>query len=401
MSSWLTRGLRLWASVLAISLVCFVLLEITSRIFFRYSGPITGHNTTATWRISWVNRAHNGSATELSLPLEVFDPLLGWKNRPSFRNVGPLFGADRVTTNSNGARGSTDFPYHRTDKKRVVVVGDSFAFGQEVNDEETYAAVLGSTLSDTEVINLGVIGYGIDQMLLTVKDEALKYSPDLMIVGFISDDIERTLVSFRDFAKPSFVIDSSGRLELLGTPVPVPAVWIANEPWKSKALDTLEILHSDFRRFVGIRRTEAFRLTWMLLKEMARVAEEARMNILFVFEPSNTEIVLDNRPDLVAKDSEAYTSNRAYFASHVRGIARFGEKLFVDFTEQEHVASLNLAPVFRQHHQDGDTSIDKVGHWNKYGHALAAAKIAQKIQSDGLLMPRSEWPISAGTQVGR
>src|SRR4029077_2584602 len=135
MRNWMTRGLRWWAHVLAISLVCFALLEITSRIFFRYYGPITGHNTTATWRIAWMNRAHNGMGPELSLPLEMFDPLLGWKNRPAFRNDGPLFGADRVTTNSNGARGSTDYPYRRTDKKRIVVVGDSFAFGQEVNDE--------------------------------------------------------------------------------------------------------------------------------------------------------------------------------------------------------------------------------------------------------------------------
>jgi hypothetical protein len=123
----------------------------------------------------------------------------------------------------------------------------------------------------------------------------------------------------------------------------------------------------------------------MLLKEMARVAGEAHTNILFVFEPSDTEIVLDDRPDLVAKGSEAYKSNSAYFASYARGIARFGEKLFVDFTEQERVASLNLAPIFRKHHRDGDTRIDKMGHWNKYGHALAAEKIARKIQSGGLL----------------
>jgi hypothetical protein len=371
--------------LLAISFVCFALLEITSRVFFRYYSPITGHNTTATWRITWTHRAHDGTTPELSLPLEMFDPLLGWKNRPSFRNSGRLFGAERVTTNSNGARGSTDYSYRRTDKKRIVVVGDSFAFGQEVNDEETYAALLGSSLGDTEVINLGVIGYGVDQMLLTVKGEALKYSPDLIIVAFISDDIERNLVSFRDFAKPLFVFDPSGRLALVGAPVSPPAAWIANEPWRSKALDTLEILHSDVRRLFGVRRAEAFRLTWMLLKETARVAGEAHTNILFVFEPSDTEIVLDDRPDLVAKGSEAYKSNRAYFASYARGIARFGEKLFVDFTEQERVASLNLAPIFRKHHRDGDTRIDKMGHWNKYGHALAAAKIAQKVQSDGLL----------------
>jgi hypothetical protein len=38
-----------------------------------------------------------------------------------------------------------------------------------------------------------------------------------------------------------------------------------------------------------------------------------------------------------------------------------------------------------QRHWVCDTRIDKMGRWNKYVHALAAAKIGQKIQSDGLL----------------
>jgi hypothetical protein len=42
-----------------------------------------------------------------------------------------------------------------------------------------------------------VIGCGIDQMLPTIEGEALKYSPDPIIAGFISGDIERSLVSFR------------------------------------------------------------------------------------------------------------------------------------------------------------------------------------------------------------
>ena len=65
MSQWMGWGLRWWARLLAISFVCFALLEITSRVFFRYYSPITGHNTTATWRITWTNRAHNGTAPEL------------------------------------------------------------------------------------------------------------------------------------------------------------------------------------------------------------------------------------------------------------------------------------------------------------------------------------------------
>ena len=383
------RGAWRWLGrLLAIGVISFALLEIASRILFRYVPSLASHNTDAAWRLIWANRRHDAGTWEFYAPLEMHDPLLGWKNRPNFRNRGPLFGADRVTTNSKGARGQVEYEYRRNGRKRIVVVGDSFAFGHDVNDEEAYAVLLGSSLPDTEVINLSVVGYGIDQMLLMITSEALKYSPDLIIVGFISDDIERNLVSFRNFAKPRFVRDAAGRLTLLATPVPPPDAWMAQEPWRPKALDTLEIIASDIDRLAGTRRTRAFQLTWSLWNEMARVAHEARAEILFVFEPSGSEILLDRRADLVTPDSQAYRSNRDYFTSRALSIDRFGEKLFVDFTEKERVASLNLAPAFRDLHERGEKRVNRKGHWNAFGHAVAAAEIVKMLQARG-------WPDKA------
>jgi hypothetical protein len=40
-------------------------------------------------------------------------------------------------------------------------------------------------LPHTEVINMGVHGYGHDQMLILFGEEGVKYEPDIVILGFL------------------------------------------------------------------------------------------------------------------------------------------------------------------------------------------------------------------------
>jgi hypothetical protein len=56
----------------------------------------------------------------------------------------------------------------------------------------------------TEVLNLGVHGYGHDQMLLYLREEGLRYRPDVVLLGFVQIDMPRNQLSFRDYAKPRF-----------------------------------------------------------------------------------------------------------------------------------------------------------------------------------------------------
>ena len=69
-----------------------------------------------------------------------------------------------------------------------MVIGDSFAFGWGVSDSQTYSARLEAALPALEVINLGVGGYGTDQMLLMLREEGLRYAPDLVIAGVVAPD---------------------------------------------------------------------------------------------------------------------------------------------------------------------------------------------------------------------
>jgi hypothetical protein len=50
-------------------------------------------------------------------------------------------------------------------------------------------------------INMGVHGYGHDQMLILFGEEGVKYEPDIVILGFLPLDMARNVLKFRDFAK--------------------------------------------------------------------------------------------------------------------------------------------------------------------------------------------------------
>lgn len=113
---------------------------------------------------------------------------------------------------------------------RVALVGDSNAFSLEVPFEDSWGYHLQRLLGDdVQVLNFGVDGYGIDQMYLRYKQDVRPWKADVVVVGFISHDLWRTMsvYPFMSFgwqgflAKPRFSI-SKGELELLNVPLPTP-----------------------------------------------------------------------------------------------------------------------------------------------------------------------------------
>jgi hypothetical protein len=103
----------------------------------------------------------------------------------------------------------------------IIAVGDSFTFGDEVSDSDTWPAALARELK-TPVINGGVFGYGFDQTVLRSEQLMLGSSAKTLIVSVIPDDITRCEYSYRFGAKPYFVLQDGG-LRLRNTPVPSPA----------------------------------------------------------------------------------------------------------------------------------------------------------------------------------
>lgn len=105
---------------------------------------------------------------------------------------------------------------------RAVALGDSFVYGNEVQPEENFVALLDRADNGLEVLNLGVPGYGIDQSWLKYRYHGAPLDPDIVLFGIYVADYERATVAFSAAAKPLFA-PRDGVMTLTGTPVPSPA----------------------------------------------------------------------------------------------------------------------------------------------------------------------------------
>jgi hypothetical protein len=101
----------------------------------------------------------------------------------------------------------------------LLAVGDSFTYGEEVADGETWPAAL-QRLTGRPVLNGGVSGYGFDQTVLRAEALARSEAPATIVVSFIADDIRRTeMRRIWGADKPYFEI-KGGALVLANVPVP-------------------------------------------------------------------------------------------------------------------------------------------------------------------------------------
>ena len=110
----------------------------------------------------------------------------------SYRHTSPDY---RITirTNSKGIRADREISYEKSDGvKRIVLLGDSFAMGCGVNLEDTFSSQMEKFLKengvDSEVVNLGTPSFGNAEELIQLKEEGLKYQPDLVLLAWHPSD---------------------------------------------------------------------------------------------------------------------------------------------------------------------------------------------------------------------
>lgn len=92
---------------------------------------------------------------------------------------------------------------------RILGLGDSFAFGLGVEEEETYLARLERALAGrrVEVINAGHVGMGPDNEALLLEAEGARLRPGLVLVGFfVGNDLWNVMTG------PDRAVVSDGRL---------------------------------------------------------------------------------------------------------------------------------------------------------------------------------------------
>jgi lysophospholipase L1-like esterase len=99
-------------------------------------------------------------------------------------------------TNSMGARGPETPLVPPPGSFRIVLLGDSIAMGEGVEESETYASLLARLLGEAdlrrafEVVNLGVSGVTARHAANRLDYVGRRYHPDLIVYGYTLNDIE-------------------------------------------------------------------------------------------------------------------------------------------------------------------------------------------------------------------
>ena len=99
----------------------------------------------------------------------------------------------QIHTNSLGLRERERDPQRASGKKRVIVTGDSIAFGIGVNDEDAFPQQMERQLeargdSHIEVWNAGVPGYAMADHLGFLRRRLLPLRPDLIVLQLSRND---------------------------------------------------------------------------------------------------------------------------------------------------------------------------------------------------------------------
>jgi len=269
----LKKLILLFASVL----VALVLAEIAVRTAGR--GPL---HVTASEVVFWQ-----------------FDSLLGWSHPPRRQGI---FAARHcrmhVRINSKGLRDREHRYKRRGSTKRVLVLGDSLAWGHGVEEDSRLSERLEALLG-VDVINAGVSGYSTDQELLWFQTEGVRYDVDSVVLVFCGNDpgMNYKQRGYYIYNKPRFVLHGDN-LDLRGVPVPKIDL-VRKMAWhvrRRSALihliaETLPELLARAGRTTGTephsdpgttRSPRPFKLTIRLMDEMRRVATDRGAQFLVV-----------------------------------------------------------------------------------------------------------------------
>jgi len=243
--------------------------------------------------------------------------------------------------------------------RRLFVFGDSFTFGHGVEDDGTWTSVLASRLlrPGEHVVNAGVMGYGITQMLQRLADLAPEIEPgDLVLFAPTSDDFVRT---YDWFTYPSRHLLRRSKGEVAYFP--------------------------DLRdgRLVTTRMDTPWNRVKALLFH-AKLTGPAFERIFHALEGVDPE--RDARATIAAA-REIAARRGARFALVLLPYPRECERGAYD-VDVSAVEPIDLMPGFPSSPDEtARIHFPRDPHWNRLGHEIAARAVAQALLADGDLAP--------------
>jgi hypothetical protein len=298
----------------------------------------------------------------------VFSDTYGWASR-----AGALLVVDgkRVSFNARGYRGRELVLPKAGDRTRVVVLGDSIAFGLRVSDEETFPHLLDVRDNGLEAGSLAVQGYGPDQELLVLLHEGLRDDPDVVVLAFcLANDFADAVlpVSLYDGRTPKPRFRLAGDRLVLDDANLRQSVPQRVHQWLS---DSSHLFNR--AAALGPRREPPLGIEWHARKREALRDEEyaLRLNLALVRRMNalcrerGIDFLVATFPTLFAWEGKSWLAGT-----------------FVESLEAGGVRVVDMAARFRALGLTFDAvALDAIGHLSPLGHTIATEVLESEITS--------------------
>jgi hypothetical protein len=364
-----------------------------------------------------------------------YDPYIGNSLRPGVKGYWTSEGRGYVSINNDGLRDHEHPIVHPANTLRIAVLGDSFTEAMQVNEQETFWAIMGRELKGcdnlrgrkVEVINFGVSGYGTTQELLTLRHRVWKYSPDVVLLAFTTgNDVSDNSRALKQIDYLPYYVYQGNKLVLEDQQT--------REKWSQENTLWHQIYLNDllsFRLFQVIHHAKELFWQWWSLKDSGQEpyahleGHESGIDDRVFQEPSTEDwkeawrvtegVLLQMRDEVVQKgalffvmvlsDPIQVNPNPAKRLAYARALGVrdlfYPDHRLEGFCQSHHIPVLLLAPSFQKYatqhkvylHGFGKT-LGK-GHWNQNGHRLAGDTIAR------WLCPQLPGSIKEGAALGR
>jgi hypothetical protein len=299
-----------------------------------------------------------------------YDRDLGWANTPGAQLpdiYGPGVG---VRINAQGLREDTELSTAvPAGHVRMMCVGDSFTFGYGVSGDQTWCHQLMRLNPKLQTVNMGLGGYGLDQMYLWYKRDGGALQHQITVVAVVTDDFGRMhWDNFIGYPKPKLVF-GNGVLAVTNVPVPRGSYVI---PWRSlkyrMPLEELAVMRL-YREYSpaeepSVDRQEFEGLLAKVVEELRRLTTERGSQLVLVYLPSAPDLQADGLTDW-------------YMEAFRAAAARSGVPL-VDLVSEFRLQKAE--EIMKMVIKPGDVPfLGAAAHFNAYGNEVMASRAYREL----------------------
>ena len=298
----------------------------------------------------------------------------------------------RLWTNSYGFASREFEPGRRPGMTRLALLGDSFAVGS-VRQDDNFASWLERLRPNLEVYNFGVSAIGPKAYAAILEDEAIRFKPDLVLVGFFvgNDPTEEpgeprswTPVLPR-FTKRVWRLGREWFRVRLESPAPLALPQLAHPSVRQKGfnLSRTTYLQVEAERLAVSRRSHAAAMApfWAgAFAQVRRMRDTARRH--------QARFAMFIIPDEFQVNAQLLADVLEYVKVPRDDVDLALPQLKVrEFCASESIPCLDLLPIFAG---KPGTYLPQDTHWNEEGNRLAGQALDAWLAESGLLTAPSD-----------